>query len=136
MLSSNNNDAQNYSGSNVSSNVAFLVAGCGIGAALALLFAPKSGRELRSDISDITRRGYDETLELAHDLKERSADLYQSVRDSADRWYGFAADKLSLAEASLDEAKQLAQDAGSDLTSKPGSDVASKATGGRASNIL
>jgi gas vesicle protein len=128
MPNTNNNDVQNYSGSNVGSNLAFLLAGCGIGATLALLFAPKSGRELRSDITDITKRGYDETLELAHDLKERSADLYQSVRESADRWYGFAAEKLSLAETTFDEAKQLAQDTGKDISSK--------ATAERPSNIF
>ena len=89
-------------------NFVYLLAGCGIGATLALLFAPKAGRELRSDISDITRAGYDETLELAHELKDRSTELYQSLRESADRVYDVAATKLHLAERTLQNAGQLA----------------------------
>ena len=93
---------KDYSGG-ASSNLMFLLAGCGIGASLALLFAPKSGRELRGDISEITRVGYDETLELAHELKDRSTELYQSLRESADRVYDVAATKLHLAQKAIDE---------------------------------
>jgi gas vesicle protein len=85
------------------SNLAFLLAGCGIGATLALLFAPKAGRELRGDISEITRVGYDETLELAHELKDRSTELYQSLRESADRVYDVAATKLHLTQKAIDD---------------------------------
>jgi gas vesicle protein len=98
-----NNEALRVGGAGAS-NFVFLLAGCGIGATLALLFAPKSGRELRSDLSDITRAGYDETLELAHELKDRSAELYHAVRDSADRVYDVAATRLHLAERTLENA--------------------------------
>jgi gas vesicle protein len=37
----------------------YLLLGAGVGAILALLFAPKSGKELRSEIADVTRRGLD-----------------------------------------------------------------------------
>ncbi|HYL97503.1 MAG TPA: YtxH domain-containing protein, partial [Blastocatellia bacterium] len=37
----------------------FLLIGAGIGAALALLFAPKSGREFRGDIADAGKQGLD-----------------------------------------------------------------------------
>ncbi|MBI3950261.1 MAG: YtxH domain-containing protein [Acidobacteria bacterium] len=38
------------------SKLAFFLVGFGIGAVVALLFAPKSGRELREDIAETTRR--------------------------------------------------------------------------------
>ena len=34
-----------------------VIAGIGLGAALAVLFAPKSGRELRADVRDAAERG-------------------------------------------------------------------------------
>jgi gas vesicle protein len=69
--------------------------GGGIGAAVALLFAPKSGTELRNDISEIGRLSYDETLDLAHQLKDQSAQLYQSIKEKADSVYGLAADRFA-----------------------------------------
>ena len=108
MPNSINDNVERLKPGNTASNLTYLLAGCGIGATLALLFAPKSGRELRSDISDITRAGYDETLELAHELKGRSAELYHSIRDSADRVYDLAAAKLHLAEKAIEDTKQTA----------------------------
>ena len=43
----------------------YLLIGGGIGAALALLFAPKSGHELRGDIADVTRKGIEKSKETA-----------------------------------------------------------------------
>lgn len=111
MHNSENDRQQTYStDGNTGGNLVFMLVGCGIGATLALLFAPKSGRELRTDISAITRQGYDETLDLAHELKERSAELYQSVKESADRVYDVAATRLHLAEKTIESAGQSAQE--------------------------
>src|SRR5258705_13580869 len=76
----------------------YLFAGAGIGAAVALLFAPKSGVDLRNDIADITRKGYDETLDLAHQLKEQSADLYRSIKEKTDIVYELATEKFGNAQ--------------------------------------
>jgi gas vesicle protein len=43
----------------------YLLVGGGIGAVLALLFAPKSGNELRGDIADVTRKGIEKSKETA-----------------------------------------------------------------------
>ena len=43
----------------ISNKLTYLLIGGGIGAVLALLFAPKSGQELRGDIADATRKGID-----------------------------------------------------------------------------
>ena len=47
-------------GDSVSTKLTFFLVGAGIGAVLALLFAPKSGEELRNDIADATRKGIDD----------------------------------------------------------------------------
>ena len=63
--------------------VPFLVGGL-IGAGIALLLAPKSGRELRQDIKDVASKTRDtvaETVEKGKDLYEESTaavkDLYE-----------------------------------------------------------
>jgi len=83
------------SGSGAGDKILYLLIGGGIGAAAALLFAPKAGVDLRSDIADITRKGYDETLDLAHQLKEQSADLYRSIKEKTDMVYELASEKFS-----------------------------------------
>ncbi len=71
----------------------YLLAGGGIGATLALLFAPKSGVELRTDISDLTHKSYHETVELAHQLKEQSNEAYNALKEKTGKIYGLAATK-------------------------------------------
>ena len=56
--------------------VYFLI-GAGIGAITALLFAPKSGEELRSDIADATRKGIDYARETGREISERATDYYE-----------------------------------------------------------
>lgn len=72
----------------------FLIGG-GIGAAVALLFAPKSGSEFRGEIVDATRKGYDLALEKADELKTRSAEAFESAKEKAVKAYDLASAKLS-----------------------------------------
>ena len=58
-------DYRRDSGENISPRLTYLLIGGGIGAILALLFAPKSGHELRGDIADATRKGIDRSREAA-----------------------------------------------------------------------
>lgn len=60
----------------------FLLIGCGIGAGFALLFAPKSGRELRASISDVVTDGYLRTVESANQLKATAADYYETATET------------------------------------------------------
>lgn len=64
--------------SGFSNGLTYLLIGGGIGAVLALLFAPKSGSELRGEIADVSRKGYDATLEKAIELKEQSEKFYKT----------------------------------------------------------
>jgi gas vesicle protein len=57
--------------------VYFLI-GAGIGAVTALLFAPKSGSELRSEIADATKKGLDIARDTSRDVSERATEYYQT----------------------------------------------------------
>jgi gas vesicle protein len=77
-------------GSGAATKLTFLLAGAGIGAIVALLFAPKAGVELREDIADATRKGIDKTKETAAQLQERAGEYYEVTRDKATDLYASA----------------------------------------------
>jgi gas vesicle protein len=80
---------------NLSTRLTYLLIGGGIGAVIALLFAPKSGEELRGDIADATRKGIDKSREAAQQLGERAGEYYESTRERAGELYNQAASKAS-----------------------------------------
>ena len=88
------NDYQRDSGENISTRLTYLLIGGGIGAVLALLFAPKSGQELRGDIADATRKGIDRSRDAATQLGERAGEYYESTRDRASELYSTASEKV------------------------------------------
>ena len=63
--------------------------GAGVGALITLLFAPKAGSELRSEIADTTRKGFDYARDTGRDIGERASDLTargkEAVPDLTDR---------------------------------------------------
>ena len=87
-------DYRRDSGDNVSSKLTYLLIGGGIGAILALLFAPKSGHELRGDIADATRKGIDRSREAAQQLGDRAGEYYEATRGRAAELYSQAAEKV------------------------------------------
>jgi len=60
-----------------------IVIGALLGAAAALLFAPKSGRELRSDLSEKISATADKSKEIANITKDKVTDLANSVGSGA-----------------------------------------------------
>ncbi len=66
----------------------FLLIGAGIGATLALLFAPKSGKELRRDIADVSRRTYDKGTDAARRVGDRVSQGMDTVRGVVERTKG------------------------------------------------
>jgi gas vesicle protein len=82
-------------GSGAAEKLTFLLIGAGIGATLALLFAPKSGRELRGDIADYTKRGVDAAGEQARVIGDRASELYGTAASKASAAYGTAAGRVS-----------------------------------------
>ena len=79
--------------SSVTTKLTYLLIGGGIGAVVALLFAPKSGTELREDIADATRKGLEKSKEAAAQLQERAGEYYEVGRERANELYQTAQDK-------------------------------------------
>lgn len=64
-----------YESSGGGTAIAFLLIGLGVGAAVGLLLAPKTGRQLRKDL----RRGYDDALDTVSDWKDEARDRFKDV---------------------------------------------------------
>lgn len=73
--------------------LAYFLIGGGIGAVVALLFAPKSGHELRGDIADATRKGIDRTRETASQVGSKAGDYFEVTRDRASNLYAAASNR-------------------------------------------
>ncbi len=67
----------NYESSDSTAGTAitFLLIGLGVGAAIGLLLAPKTGRQLRKDL----RRSYDDALETAAEWSDEAKDRLDEV---------------------------------------------------------
>ena len=87
-------DYRRDSSDSISNKLTYLLIGGGIGAIIALLFAPKSGQELRGDIADATRKGIDRSREAAQQLGDKAGEYYESTRDRAAEIYSQAAERV------------------------------------------
>lgn len=94
------------SGDSISTRLTYLLIGGGIGAVLALLFAPKSGHELRGDIADATRKGIDRSREAAQQLGDRAGEYYEATRTRAGELYTQAAERVGEVAQTAREAAQ------------------------------
>ncbi|HWP42371.1 MAG TPA: YtxH domain-containing protein, partial [Blastocatellia bacterium] len=92
-----------HDGSSAAEKLTFLLIGAGIGATLALLFAPKSGRELRGDIADYTRRGIDAAGEGARRVGERAGELYETGRTKVSGAYSTARERVAHGTETISE---------------------------------
>ena len=114
-------DYRRDSGDNISTRLTYLLIGGGIGAVIALLFAPKSGQELRGDIADATRKGIDKSREAAQQLGDRAGEYYEATRDRASEFYSQASERASAAYSQaaerVGEVAQTARETASRKTS-------------------
>ncbi len=88
----------------------YLLIGGGIGAIIALLFAPKSGQELRGDIADATRKGVEKGKETAALVGEKAGDYYEVTRERASELYQTAQEKASEYKAKAGELTEKARE--------------------------
>jgi len=65
------------SGGSAGTAITFLLIGLGVGAAVGLLLAPKTGRELRKDL----RRSYEEALDTVSDWTDEARDRFEEAVD-------------------------------------------------------
>jgi len=127
--------------SSVATKLTYLLVGGGIGAVIALLFAPKSGVELREDIADATRKGIEKSKETAAQLQDKAGEYYETSRDKANELYqsgrekaGELSDKAKSAAANAANPFSAAIEAGkSAYTQEKRKGEAKSITEGRAS---
>jgi len=88
---------------NGGSKFGYFLAGLGIGAAIGLLFAPRSGEETR----EYLRERYEDTRDLAkqkaRELRERTGELVEKGKDFVER-------QKESVEAAVDAGKQAYRD--------------------------
>ncbi|MBS1911293.1 MAG: YtxH domain-containing protein [Bacteroidetes bacterium] len=82
--------------------------GGAIGAALALLFAPKSGRELRSELSEATNKYIDKAGDILNTANERSREIINEGRTRAE---SIVDDARSKASSLLSDAEKIVNEA-------------------------
>jgi gas vesicle protein len=63
------------SGSSVGTSITYLLIGLGVGAALGLLLAPKSGRQMRKGL----RRSYEDALDTISDWTDEAKDRFDEA---------------------------------------------------------
>lgn len=64
--------------------VGFFIAGAAVGAAVALLFAPKSGAQTRKDIRRFSKRTVNQLDDLQNDLRHQINEGYEQVMEVFD----------------------------------------------------
>ncbi len=83
--------------------ILYLLVGGGIGAVLALLFAPKTGKEMRGEIGGAAQKGLDKTGEFAANIGDQAQSVYQGAKNKTGEFYDAAKQKLDSATASITE---------------------------------
>ena len=68
--------------SNVGTAVTFLMIGVGAGALIALMLAPKTGKQMRKDL----RRKYDDARDTLQDWSEEAIDRVNDLADRSSDW--------------------------------------------------
>ena len=71
-----------------------LIAGGALGAAAGFLFAPKSGKELRSDIRERGSRVYEDAQRVLSDIEVKSRSILEDARRKAEELKKEADDRL------------------------------------------
>ncbi|PYS52226.1 MAG: hypothetical protein DMG13_16730 [Acidobacteria bacterium] len=64
--------------------VGFLVTGAAVGAAVALLYAPKSGAQTRRDIRKFSKKTVDQIDDLQNGLRDQISEGYDHVMEVID----------------------------------------------------
>ena len=104
------------------SGVVAFVCGALVGAGVALLLAPKSGRETQADLREGARRFKEGTGEKLTDLRDTLGDRYDRTRDQVGTQVGAfrrnVADRQKKAGEALKAGKDAARQARSDLEAR------------------
>jgi gas vesicle protein len=88
---------------NNGASLGFFLAGLGIGAVLALLFAPRSGKETRDFIAQKAEEGRDYVMTKSDEIRKQAEDAVEKGRDLVSK-------QKDLLSAALEAGKQVYQD--------------------------
>lgn len=88
---------------NIATKVSFFVAGVGIGAAIALLFAPQSGEETRKQIAGKAQEGKDYVASKGREIRKQAEELVDQGKELVNK------QKARLADV-LESGKQVARE--------------------------
>jgi len=94
-MSENYGHGRGRGGDDVGARLTYFAIGATVGALVALLFAPKSGRELRQDVADATRKGVDRARETGSQLSARAGEYYETASARAGELAQTARDAVS-----------------------------------------
>ena len=75
--------------------VGLLITGAAIGAAVALLYAPKSGEQTRRDIRRFSKKAANQIDDLQNDIREQISDGYGQVMEVFDNVKEYVEDSRS-----------------------------------------
>jgi gas vesicle protein len=89
--------------SNGATNLGFFLAGLGIGAVLALLFAPRSGKETREYITGKAEEGREY-------VKAKTEDLRRQAEEAVEKGKDLVTKQKELLSAALEAGKQAYQE--------------------------
>jgi len=92
-------EERGYSGSAVA--LGFILGGV-IGASLAMLFAPESGRRTRERLRDLAADMRDKTVDLSEDLRDKAEDALERGREAYE-------EKKSVLSAAVQAGKEAIQ---------------------------
>jgi gas vesicle protein len=70
--------------SQVATNIGWFLAGALVGAAVAILYAPKSGKETRQYLVDKTQASRDAVESATHDFADASKEMFERGRQLVD----------------------------------------------------
>jgi gas vesicle protein len=79
---------------NITTKVTYFVAGLGIGAAIAILFAPQSGEETRKQIAEKAQEGKDYVASKGREVRKQAEDLVDQGKDLVTKQKARLADVL------------------------------------------
>ncbi len=69
-----------------SNGLLWFLAGLGIGAAIGVLYAPKSGRETREDLMRYAQDGTDFVKDRARQYKDQAGEWVEKSKEQASQW--------------------------------------------------